>query len=115
MKGKTDINAQIGKRVKQAREAAELTQERLAELTDITPQYLSSVERGTVGLSVPILMRLCSVLSVSSDFILVGETTQADVTGVAQRLSRLPQKHARNAERILNAYMEGIAITQQDE
>ena len=61
-------NVQIGARVKEAREAAGLTQERLAELIDITAQYLSGVERGAVGLSVPVLQRLCSVLLVSIDY-----------------------------------------------
>ena len=103
-------NIQIGLRVKQAREAAGLTQERLSELLDVTAQYLSSVERGAVGLSVPVLIRLCSVLLVSSDYILTGETEYSDVTSISARLSRLPPEHVNNVEDILNRYMEGIAI-----
>ncbi len=105
-------NVQIGLRVKQTREAAGLTQERLAELLDVTPQYLSSVERGTVGLSVPVLTRLCSILLVSSDFILMGDIEYTDVTSIAARLSRLPFEHVKNVEEILNCYMESIAIEQ---
>ena len=105
-------NIQIGLRVKQAREAAGLTQERLSELLDVTAQYLSGVERGAVGLSVPVLIRLCSVLLVSSDFILMGETEYSDVTSVSARLSRLPVEHINNVEEILNRYLEGIAIAQ---
>lgn len=30
------------------------------------------VERGTVGISVPVLLWLCSILHASSDFLLVG-------------------------------------------
>ena len=86
-------NVQIGARVKEAREAAGLTQERLAELIDITAQYLSGVERGAVGLSVPVLQRLCSVLLVSSDYILTGNTETSDVLGVTARLSKLPAEH----------------------
>ena len=106
-------NVQIGARVKEAREAAGLTQERLAELVDITAQYLSGVERGAVGLSVPVLQRLCSVLLVSSDYILTGNTETSDVLGVTARLSRLPAEHIRNVENILDRYMEGIAISRQ--
>ena len=107
---KKQENVRIGLRVKQAREAAGLTQERLAELVDVTAQYLSSVERGTVGLSVPILSRICSVLLVSSDFILSGDTESSDVTSITARLSRLPPEHIENVEELLNRYMEGIAI-----
>lgn len=113
MAEKKEENIQIGARVKRAREAAGLTQERLAELTDITAQYLSGVERGAVGLSVPILVRLCSVLLVSCDYILTGESEDSDVTGVTARLRKLPPEHVRNVEEILNRYMEGIAISQQ--
>lgn len=112
MANKKQENIQIGLRVKKAREAAGLTQERLAELVDVTAQYLSSVERGTVGLSVPILTRLCSVLRVPSDFILMGDVECSDVTSITARLSRLPFEHVKTVEEILNCYMEGIAIEQ---
>ncbi len=115
MAEKKEENIQIGLRVKQAREAAGLTQERLSELLDVTAQYLSGVERGAVGLSVPVLIRLCSVLLVSCDFILTGDAESSDVTSITARLSRLPSEHIRNAEEILNRYIEGIAITQHSE
>lgn len=113
MANKKEENIQIGARVKQAREAAGLTQERLAEMVDVTAQFLSGVERGAVGLSVPVLLRLCSVLLVPSDYILTGETVSSDVLGVTARLSRLPAEHVKNVEDILDRYMEGIAISQQ--
>ncbi len=112
MANKKQENVQIGLRVKQAREAAGLTQERLSELVDVTAQYLSSVERGAVGLSVPVLKRLCSVLHVPSDFILMGDVECSDVTSITARLSRLPFEHVKTVEEILNCYMEGIAIEQ---
>ena len=112
MTKKKEENVQIGLRVKQAREAAGLTQERLSELVDVTAQYLSGVERGAVGLSVPVLIRLCSILLVSSDFILIGNTEYSDVTSITSRLSKLPSEHIRNVEEILNRYIEGIAIEQ---
>lgn len=109
---KKEGNVQIGIRVKQAREKAGLTQERLAELLDVTAQYISGVERGAVGLSVPILIQLCSVLLVSSDFILLGGTVISDASGITERLKRLPVDHIRNVEALINRYLEGIAIEQ---
>lgn len=110
MAEKKTENVQIGMRVKQAREIAGLTQERLAELLDVTAQYISGVERGAVGLSVPILLQLCSVLLVSCDFILLGDADNSDISGVVARLSRLPVVHIKNVEDIINRYIEGIAI-----
>jgi len=112
MANKKEENMQIGLRVKKAREAAGLTQERLSELLDVTAQHLSGVERGTVGLSVPVLTHLCSVLRVPSDYILMGDTECSDVTGITARLSRLPREHVKTVETLLNCYLEGIAIEQ---
>ena len=39
------------------------------------------------------LLQLCSVLLVSSDFILLGNVDNSDISGVAARLSRLPADH----------------------
>ena len=61
----------------------------------------------------PDFSRLCSVLLVSSDYILTGNTETSDVLGVTARLSRLPAEHIKNVENILDRYMEGIAISRQ--
>ena len=55
MREKKEINIQIGKQVKLAREKSRLTQEQLAEQLECTPQYLSDLERGVVGFSVALL------------------------------------------------------------
>ena len=52
MREKKEINIQIGKQVKLAREKSRLTQEQLAEQLECTPQYLSDLERGVVGIAV---------------------------------------------------------------
>ena len=70
MREKKEINIQIGEQIKQAREAARLTQEQLAEQVDVSPQYVSDLERGVVGISISTLKRVCSTLNVTSDQIL---------------------------------------------
>lgn len=107
-------NVQIGGRLKAAREAAGYTQERLAELVDVSAQFISGVERGAVGLSVSILIKICGVLLVSADTVLLGDATPSDTSGIVARLSRLPAEHVKNAEELLNLYLEGIAITQKN-
>ncbi len=55
MREKKEINIQIGEQVKKAREQASLTQEQLAEQIEVSPQYVSDLERGVVGISIPTL------------------------------------------------------------
>lgn len=76
VKEKKVFHIQLGERAKRAREQAHLTQEQLAERIEVSPQYISDMERGVVGISVQTLCRLCAALGVSSDTILFG--VQAD-------------------------------------
>lgn len=73
MREKKEINVQIGEQVRMAREQVKLTQEQLAEKLDVSPQYISDMERGVVGLSINTLKNLCGVLGVASDQILFGK------------------------------------------
>ena len=115
MANKQEEDIKTGLRVKIAREAAGLTQEELAECLSMTPQYISGVERGIVGLSVPVLRRLSDVLLVPCDALIKDEIEISDVTSIESRLSRLPGKHAQIATKMFNCYCWGIALASKDE
>jgi len=76
MREKKEINIQIGEQVRIAREKARLTQELLAEKIEVSPQYISDLERGVVGIALPTLKKLCCTLGVASDQILFGTQSQ---------------------------------------
>ena len=86
MRSKKEVNVEIGGQVKRARDAANITQEQLAERIDVSPQYVSDLERGVVGVSIPTLKRLCSALGVSSDTILFGAKTADTAEMLAHKL-----------------------------
>ncbi len=65
---------EMGKRISMRRKQLNLTQEELAELADVSPQLLSTAERGTKALRPENLYKICRALEVSSDFILSGYT-----------------------------------------
>lgn len=111
MREKKDINIGMGSRIKDAREQAKLTQERLSELVGMGPKNLSSVERGAAGLSIERLVRICEVLQVSSDKILFGvPEDHNDVQAVSDRLSKLSPAQFDVAVRMLNLLFEGFQI-----
>lgn len=60
----------IGKRVRIARHWQDMTQEQVAELMGISVSFIGHIERGTRKLSVETLHGLCTVLCVSSDYLL---------------------------------------------
>lgn len=71
MKERKELNIRMGERIRTARESAGYTQEGLSEMIGVSSQYVSDLERGVVGTSVPTLIKLCDVLSVSSDYLLM--------------------------------------------
>lgn len=61
----------IGLRMKTARESKKLTQEELAELTGLTNNYISNIERTRSKPSIETLIKICNALEVAPDYILL--------------------------------------------
>ena len=112
MRERKEINVEVGRRIRQAREAAGLTQERFAELIGISPQNVSCVERGLAGVSLTVLRRMCEILRVSSDLLLMGDLGDNDVETLAARLRQLPPEQFRVVQEILNRVLELTSLTQ---
>lgn len=59
-----DTRELIGNRIKELRKKKELSQEQLSEKADITPNYLSRIERGTENPTLDMFIRLADALEV---------------------------------------------------
>ena len=68
----------IGKRLKQARLAKNMTQEDLAEELDISVAFLSRVERGNSHINLKRLTQICEILGVSEGSILNGVSSNSN-------------------------------------
>lgn len=62
------------KRIRKAREEMGYTREKFAEKLDVSVSYLAEVERGKMGISVKMLLKICTVLGLSADYLLFGDT-----------------------------------------
>lgn len=56
----------LGKNVRQAREKKELTQEKLAEIAEIDPTYVSGIERGLRNPGIKNVARLAKALGITT-------------------------------------------------
>jgi transcriptional regulator with XRE-family HTH domain len=66
----------LGERLRQARQRAQLSQQRLGELIGQDQQYISKLERDVLpGMTVETLEQLCNALKVSADYLLGREDT----------------------------------------
>jgi len=68
----------IGKRIQKSRLDASLTQENLAELLQISTNYLSKVETGREKPNLEMLDKICNALNVSLSFLLTGVVEESD-------------------------------------
>lgn len=66
-------NVQIGARIRELREIQHYTREGLAEKVDISAKFLYEIEAGKKGFSAETLCRISKALSVSCDYIMLGE------------------------------------------
>ena len=112
MREKKEINVQVGRQIRKAREGAGLTQERFAELIGISPQNVSCVERGLAGVSLTVLRRMCEILHVSSDTLLMGDLGNNDVDVIAERLRQLPPEQFRVVQEVINRLLELTILSQ---
>ena len=65
-------------RIRKAREDMGYTREQFAEKLDVSVSYLAELERGRTGISVKLLIKVCRVLGLSSDYILFGTERPED-------------------------------------
>lgn len=105
-----ELYIKIGERIKYSRKTAGITQERLAELTNVTVQYISALERGLAGTSVITLINICMVLHVSSDFILMNRELPMVMSPEYRRLEYLDNEQKEIVTRGINVMMDAMAL-----
>lgn len=93
---------EMGKRVMERRKKLGLTQEALAESSDLTTQFVSYVEAGKRGMRPENLMKIASALGVSTDYLLTGDIIDKDKLLLSEKLDKLTPHQVRLVERIID-------------
>lgn len=110
MREKKEINIQVGEQVKLAREQARLTQEALAEKIEVSPQYISDLERGVVGIALTTLKKLCCALGVASDQILFGTQSQERGVILSNTCNALTEEQFALLLEMVNCFVKAVNI-----
>jgi len=114
MNEKKEIDLLVGNNIKRERIKAGYTQERFSELIGIGTKSLSAIERGTVGVSLVTLLRICKVLSISSNSLLFESSQKNDVQSISERLERLSPERFSIANDILCKVLEAFSVNDQE-
>lgn len=89
MRLKKEVNIRIGKNIKKCRNAAGLTQEKLAERLGLTTNHISLIEQGNSGISIETLINICTVLGITSDSILFERDDIPKLDSVVEKIKTL--------------------------
>ncbi len=92
----------MGKRISERRKDMKLSQEELAELAEVSPQLLSTAERGTKALRPENLLKISTALGVSVDYILTGEIIDKDLSIISDKLKNASSTQLRSIEKIID-------------
>lgn len=96
----------IGRRIKSARQNANLTQDELASMTGLSPTHISCIERGVKPPKLDTFIHIANILDVSSDVLLQDVLDQAGdplAAELAASIHRMPEQDQHRALKIIRA------------
>ena len=102
---------EMGQRIMERRKKLGLTQETLAEMSELTTQFVSYAESGKRGMRPENLMKVAAALGVSTDYLLTGDIIDKDKLLLSDKLDKLTPQQVRIVENIID---ECIALYNKD-
>lgn len=113
---------EIGRRIRTIRDSKGLTREVLAEMVDVSSQFIADVEYGNKGMSIKTLFLMKQALGVTADYILTGNVYDADKDEEAKRtcddimsiLHGCTRKQLRDLREISRLYADNVVRKKQE-
>lgn len=93
---------EMGQRIMERRKKLGLTQEALAEKSELTTQFVSYAESGKRGMRPENLMKIAAALGVSTDYLLTGDIIDKDYLLLTEKLDRLTPRQVRIVESVID-------------
>ena len=97
---------EMGQRIMERRKKLGLTQEALAELSELTTQFVSYAESGKRGMRPENLMKVAAALGVSTDYLLTGDIIDKDKLLLSEKLDKLTPQQVRIVENVIDECIE---------
>ena len=89
-----DLNyVEIGRRIQIKRKELKLTQEKLSEIIDVSPSYISEIERGSSIGSLATISKIANILNVSLDYLVFGLNKENFSNTFYEILKNIPEKN----------------------
>lgn len=102
MANQKDFLEEVGCRIEERRKKLGLTQEALAEKSNVTSQFISYVESGKRAMRPEYLLGISNALDVSTDYLLTGNIIDKDLLLLSEKLKKLKPSQVRIIESIID-------------
>ena len=102
----------IGRRIQEIRKQRGLTQEQLAERVNISPHYLSALERGVYNIKLDLLVDILNVLNCSADEVfqdVVDSSSKIKASQLSEKLKGLPLQEQRKILEVVDTMIANAA------
>ena len=99
---------EIGKRLSERRRKVGLSQEELGERAGVTGQTISYAELGKKAMRTDTLLRICEVLEVSPDYLLLGQISTDHASHLLKRMESLTPGQFSDLENIIELFIQAV-------
>ena len=101
-----DLLKSIGHRICTQRKLMGYTQEQLSEMMDVSIQMISNLERGNKSIKIENLLKVCSILNVSTDYILKGEYSETDKNTLFEKIKNLSDRDYQIVNHLVDCFFD---------
>lgn len=105
---KSNINNHIGTILQKYRLKNNLTQNQVAEITDLEPRHISQIERGFSKGSIDTLLKLCNAYHITPDIVLydlLNDETKNSVSIYEENFKKLTLKDKNTVLHIIDYFL----------
>lgn len=103
-----DFNLIIGLRIREIREALQMTRAAFSEKCDLSESFLAAVESGRKGITSKTVYKICSSANVSADYLIFGNNNGFETDTILELINSLDKHSRESAIRILQEYVCAI-------
>lgn len=106
----------IGKRIKFARISADMTQEHLCGIVNLSPSHMSNIETGTTKVSLTTIVNIANALSVTVDDLLCDSVKSARPQferDIQRQLDSCDEYEIRLVRNVIQSVLEAVRSTER--
>ena len=109
-----DYNLLVGLRIREIREAFQMTRAEFSEKCDISESFLAAVESGKKSITSKTLYKICTALNVSADYFILGKNNDFKTDTALELLNSLDDFSRESAMYILRQWQKYIAADEPE-